>query len=64
MAKADDFHLARERCLTLAHHSPSEDVRRSWLAAAESYDLLLKLERNAYEGALMDPPHLFPKSPG
>lgn len=62
--RAVDYRLQRDKCLALADHSPSEDIRRSWLAAAESYDLLLKLERYVHDGALMNPPHLLPKRPG
>ena len=64
MAKADDDRLAHERCLTLAHRSPSEDLKRAWLNAAESYELLARLEPYAFDGPLMDLPHLFPKRPG
>lgn len=63
MARSDDHRLARERCLTNAERAPNADLGRSWLAAAESYDLLSKLDRYIYDGALIDPPHLFTRRP-
>ena len=56
MAKAEEYLAAKERCLTLAEQCVPDDVRRAWLAAADSYDLLLKLDRYVYEGAMMNPP--------
>lgn len=45
MATAHDYRLAYERCLNCAHNASDRNVRQTWLELADSYHLLLMLDR-------------------
>jgi hypothetical protein len=45
MATADDYRLAQERCLNSARNTSDRNLRQTWLELADSYRLLLMLDK-------------------
>lgn len=56
MATAEEYRLAQEKCLSCAKHVPDEHLRRTWLELADSYQILLMLDKElAGFGPLIGP---------
>ena len=51
MAKADDYLYERECCLCHARLSSDQEIKHAWIDLAESYTLLLLVDKIESDGA-------------
>jgi len=50
VATADEYRLAQERCLSRARNAADRNLRQTWLEIADSYELLLMLDKVLADG--------------